>query len=310
MRLSAVLLTLLADVLLTGSALAGDCSTVLFAELPMHVDASGGVTVPMIVAGQTLNMLIDTGGVGSMLTSEAASRVGGPPYSIVDDWAASYRSKIIGYGGTKVVAAVNVASIGFGSDKRGGPMFFYIFPRHLPPGDDGILSNDILKNYDLEFDFANGKFRLYYLGHCDGAPRALFGGPVSEVPAATDESGHILITTELDGKSIDSFVDTGFWRSTADWETIKNLFHFSETSPNVTTANDFGGKIATYEYPFRSLKIGDVSIETPNIILAPRALSNMKDRQPDLIVGIDILRHLHMYLDHRDRTLYIGTASQ
>jgi predicted aspartyl protease len=188
-------------------------------------------------------------------------------------------------------------------------MFFYIFPGHLPPGDDGMLSNDILRNYDFEFEFAKGEFRLYYLGHCDGAPRALFTGPITEVPAETDESGHIRITTELDGKSIDSFVDTGFWHSTADWEKVKDLFHLSETSTGVTTANDFDGKIPTYRYPFKSLKIGDVSIDTPNIILAPRALSNMKDRQPDLIVGIDVLRQLHMYFDHRDRTLYIGPAS-
>lgn len=310
MRRLLALATLFTVTLSTCSALAGDCAVVPFADLPMRVDSAGGVTVPMIVTGHMLNMLVDTGGIGSMLTSEAAAKVGGPPYSIVGGWEASLLPKITMYEGARVVAAVDVASIAFDNDKRGGPMFFYLYPGRLPPGDDGILSNNILRNYDFEFDFAKARFRLYYLGHCDGAPRGLFTGPITEVPAETDESGHILITTELDGKNIDAFVDTGFWRSTADWETIKDLFHLSETSPGVTTANDFGDKIPTYGYPFKTLKIGDVAIQTPNLILAPRALSNMKDRQPDVIIGIDILRHLHMYFDHRDRTLYIGPASQ
>jgi hypothetical protein len=310
MRRVCTLVTACAFALFSLPLCARECATTLFAELPMRIDSAGAVTVPMRVGDQVLNMVVDTGGVGSMLTADAVKRIGARPYNIFDGVPANKRLEIIGYQGTRVVSAANVPDIALGRDKHGGPMFLFVSPNKLPPGDDGILSNDILKNYDIEFDFANDKFRMYDLGHCDGAPRALFSEPIAEVPMSTDKFGHILITAKLDGREMEALVDTGFWRSTADWETIQNLFHLTETSPSVTASADLKGQIATYRYPFQTLDIEGMSVRIPDIVLAPRALSNMRNRQPDLILGIDILRHLHIYIDHRDRAIYLGSASR
>jgi hypothetical protein len=184
-------------------------------------------------------------------------------------------------------------------------VLFAIAPDGLAFEEAGTLSNSILSYYDLEFDFAKNKFTMFDSRHCDGAPRSLFAPPLAEIPFTLKE-GHEIVSVQLDGRTLDATVDTGSSQSIADWETIKELFSITEASPGVTAAHDLGAKGITYRYPFKTLNFNDVAVSNPDIILAPRSISNMDKQQPQLIIGMDILRHLHIYIAHHERLIYVG----
>jgi hypothetical protein len=63
---------LFAAVMAPASA-AENCALVRLAKLDMQLDDHGGIYVPMTIAGQNANLLIDTGGIVSMLTQSWAS---------------------------------------------------------------------------------------------------------------------------------------------------------------------------------------------------------------------------------------------
>jgi predicted aspartyl protease len=270
------------------------------AKLDMRYDASGGAYVPMTISGTAVNLLIDTGGVESMLTPSTAQALGLKRFYLV--------SSSIGYEGSTVDNGVNAPNVKLGG-LTGDSMLFAIATKHLPPEEGGTLSNSLLSYYDLDFDFARNKFTIFDPKHCDGAPGSLFTPPFAEVPFTLKDQGHEIVSVELDGRKLDAVVDTGFWHSTADWETIKDLFGMTESTPGITAGRDFGGRGTTYHYPFRTLNFEGVIVNNPDIILAPRSISNMDRLQPQLIIGMDILRRLHIYVAHRERLIYIGSPS-
>lgn len=297
-----VLLTLIIAFCATWSAAARSQNCVLpqLTKLDMKYDAGGGAYVPMTISGREVNLLIDTGGIESMLTWNVAQSLG---------LKAFYQaSSSIGFGGSQVYNAVNAPNIKLGA-LTGDSVQFAIAPDDLRLSEDGTLSNSILSYYDLDFDFAKNKFAIFDARHCDGAPRSLFSPPFAEVPFTLKDQGHEVISVQIDGKTLDAVIDTGFWHSTADWETIKALFSLTETSPGITQARDFGARGIAYRYPFKALNFEGVVVNNPDILLAPRSVSNMDRAQPQLIIGMDILRRLHIYIAHRERLIYIGAPN-
>ncbi len=76
-------------------------------------------------------------------------------------------------------------------------------------------------------------------------------------------------------QTIGGFRRYRIWRSTADWETIEKLFSLTQASPGVAAFDE--GEIATYRYPFLTrLTPAAFTIPSPDIVLAPRALSTVR----------------------------------
>src|SRR5258708_24636576 len=98
----------------------------------------------------------------------------------------------------------------------------------VAPGIDGTLAPDVLRAYDAEFDFAGGKFNLYKQNPC--MPAEWTNGPHVEIPFKLDESGHITLTVELDGKDVSTSLDTGSSLSVLRLESAEATFGFDDRS--------------------------------------------------------------------------------
>jgi predicted aspartyl protease len=274
------------------------CQLIEAASLAMSVAPSGRLYVPMTVEGKSINMMIDTGNIGSMLTNDAAKKLDLHPLQFA-------LSRIQMYGGKKVdyyVDARNVSLGGLNTDK----MRFMILPGDDVHEDniDGILGPDILQSYDADFDFANSKLNLFSLDHCDGGVVYWTREPVAVVPTTLDEVNHTQLTVSLDGKDIDGIIDTGSQRTLVDWDMVKSQFGINENSPGVVSHKD--GDEVYYTYPFKALNFGGIAITNPDLMLVPGAESHTRTH---IIVGVSILRHLHFYMANRERKLYITAAS-
>lgn len=283
------------------SARADDCRLKLAASLPMTIDSTGRITVPMSVGTQSVQLLIDTGSPASFLTKAAAQKLG---LTIGHNYG-----QVVGtfYGGYEVrdfTRAINVSLAQMKADS----MPFGIMPAPMPSDEDGILGQDVLRAYDLDFDFAGGKLNFYSTDHCAGVVAYWTSDPVAVVPFTRDNSGHIRVDVELDGKGLEAIFDTGASRTRAFWEVLSSEFGLTADSPGVTKlSGTAGGTI--YGYPFKELTFGGITVKHPDVTMATVGISKMQQNLPPLLVGINVMRQFHLYIANAERKLYITPAS-
>src|SRR5215831_5567716 len=120
------------------------CQIVRAASLTMTVDEGGTPNVPMSIGTHTVNLLVDTGGTYSMLSSATVETLGMP--KLIADSA-----PFILFGGHKLDQFTIARDVNLGGLKA-PRMLFLVMPYALPQGVDGSLSNDVLRAYDVEFD--------------------------------------------------------------------------------------------------------------------------------------------------------------
>lgn len=271
----------------------------------MSVDDAGGVTVPMKIAGQEVQLLVDTGGAGSMLSAATATRLGLETHHIN---SGEFRM----FGGVHVDRFVTAHDILIGNLKAPDYEFQIIPDGALAPGTDGTLAPDILLAFDNDFDFANGKLNLISADHCPGDVVYWTKEAYSDLHFWLSSDRHIRLQVELDGKSVLADLDTGSSESSMSLDTAEQLFGFSEKSPDFKLAEgvhfNHMTAIPTFVYPFKTLAFGGVTVSNPRIFLNRMADSQM-DTAPRFTLGMNVLRRLHLYISYRDKTLYITGAS-
>ena len=281
-----------------------DCQLRLIASLPISFDDAGGTLVPVKVDGQDVELLVDTGGVGSMLTAAAADRLGLETHHI---GSAEFRM----FGGVHIDRYVTTHDILIGNLKAADYEFQILPDGVLPKGVSGTLAPDILLAFDNDFDFANARLNLISADHCPGEVVYWTKEPYAELHFQLGPAGSIQLHVELDGKSVLAGLDTGSSESSLSLDSAEQLFGFSEQSPELKVAEGaINGltAIRTYVYPFKTLSFGGVTVTNPKIHLNRMADSQMEGA-PRFLLGMNVLRQLHLYISYKDKTLYITGAS-
>jgi predicted aspartyl protease len=275
------------------------CHIYHVAKFDMGVDESGGVYVPMTISGHSVNLLIDTGGVLSMLTDKTVTDMGLSRSAIFDGGFQMY-------GGARVDHYATVHDIDLGGLKA-SRMTMLILPDGLvAPSVGGTLAPDILGAYDDDFDFGNGKFTLFLKDHCPGKVVYWTASGYAEIPMRVDDQGHITLPVEIDGQEVRATLDTGASRSVMSLETAKSLLNLKDGDPALKASPEFGGAAFTHE--FHTLTFHNVRVDNPDITLVPDDTSKMYG-EPPLILGMGILRQLHMYISYKEHKIYVTAAS-
>ena len=294
-------------VLLAGQARAEDsCNLTQVASVDMGIDDVGHMTVPMTVGGQTVTMLVDTGGIETMLSESVVNSLG------------LHKSRLFNmgirmYGGTAIDHYVDAQDISFGQLKAPSMRFLVLPEVRALGGIGGMLAPDILRAYDDDFDFVHGKFSLFSQDHCKGKVVYWTKSPdVAKIEIEVDENGHIWLPVTIDGQVVHLCFDTGAEDTTMSLNLAEHLFGFDEKSPDLKVLDKHGDR-AVYRYPFKVLTfggddIGKVTVLNPHIYLTTYAVSYMRDSEAGLI-GMGILRQLHLYIAYKEHRLFITAAS-
>lgn len=276
------------------------CNLVRVASLDMATDSTGRENLPMMIGGQTINLLIDTGGMDSMLSEGVVESLGLKPRGL------GRRGGVM-FGGHVLDSQTTAHDIELGGLKASRMNFLIMPDGHLPMGIGGTLAPDVMRAYDDEFDFAAAKFNLFLQDHCRANMAYWTKDAHAEIPFGLDRFGHIRLFVDLDGKRIPAFLDTGTSRSMLNLEDAENLFGLKEGDSRLATlATTANGHV--YKYPFHMLTFGSVTVSNPDLEL----ISSLDSRQPDgppLILGMGVLRQLHMYIAYSQRILYVTPAS-
>jgi predicted aspartyl protease len=269
------------------------------AGFDMTFDNTGRVSVPVPIGARTVHLLVDTGGDTSTLTQSTVASLGLDQY-----YSNGVQEKV--YGGEILNRFVVVREATFGKID-GQELPFYVMPdEKLPPGEDGLLSPDIMSKFDVDFDFASAKFNIFSQDHCEGKINYWTNQLPTKVDIDSSEERHLLVRVLLDGKVITAELDTGASYSVASLDDINDDFGLHDNDPDLKLLSGSRDGEHVYRYPFKVLSFGGVAVYQPNLHLIPDSESHMPHT---FLIGMDILRQLHIYVAYGEQALYITSAT-
>lgn len=273
-----------------------------------------GVAVPITLNGVEKKFLFDTGG-GSVnyISSAVVRELGLEPFS------SSYRSADVN--GNTFNDSVVVHDVTFGTVEA-NDVQFQVYP-DLPF--DGILSSGSLAAEDLDIDFGAGLLSFFSSDHCEGGV-AYWRHQVLAVVPATLANGHMEFPVALDGHPLTAVIDTGTQWSSLNLASAGQKLGFSPEVGASQSSDALKDDPARQIYfrRYSTLSFEGVTINNPLVIVRPIQFGGAKDpcgsslqdafaemnrHVPDLIIGIELLRHLHMYYAVKEQKIYISPAT-
>lgn len=308
-------------ILAPGAAAAGDnCKplTILSSIDMLRVENEAAILVDAKIDDHEQVMLLDTGGVFSEISAQAATAL--------NLTQRESGLELVGVSGTTTSRVVHAHSFSLGRLKATSVDFMVAEGLNGQPF-AGIIAPNLLTSYDLEFDFAAHKFNLLSSDHCPGKVIYWPASAATVVPIRVTRSGHILVEAVLDGIKIDALVDTGAARTVLSLPTAEQAFAITPGAQDTPAVGHLEGKphAVTYRHRFRQLTIGGVGVGNPAIALVPDLMSNQLSRAPalgsrlsdadetrrlpDLIIGMDVLHRLHLYIAYAEEKLYVTPAA-
>jgi hypothetical protein len=312
---------LLSLLMLTGPAMAAraqDCTpSKLLATVEMQsAEPESNIrTVPVTLNGVTRHMVLDTGGAITQLSRDTIAelklpmrRSGAAVYDINGRVSRNFAM---------------VKDFTFGDLHRNDAALL-VWPDPSRPY-AGELAQDMLQPYDVDVDFATGQLKMYAKG-----PKGQCPGPSGWTPATRTEmrnkGWHLHIPVILDGRSYDAIFDTGSRHTIMRLPAARRDFGLDADSPGMEPYRAINGDpfLNGSLRRFSKLSFGGITMDRPEILIVPDVMNRHADRSPmarnrayfhnadlilpELSLGMDVLKHLHLYLAFGEQALYIAPA--
>jgi hypothetical protein len=355
MRIAAYALTLLAvsgATLPDAQAKMRGCGPLQeIASLTMSLLPDGSrVSVPLIINGKPVNLLVDTGTGMSSLTKPAAARLDVRKRN-------STSMRLIDKDGAAVHGYYIADSFQVGKlTAKDIPFLQDVAVDDARVG--GTMGPDLMVRYDVEMDFAENKLIYFSQDHCPAHilhwssdavtqvpisirervkdyPPAMLPGAALDLPASMLQdmiarAGASILGTDirtkviLDGQEFTANIDTGLDNSTINSKAARDVFGIAleEHTPDTPASSPDKPAMAGVEavtvtasrqqHRFHNLTLGGVTVVNPLFVLKPVDMSVRKagdPTSPDITIGMNVLRKLHLYFAFGERMLYVSAAS-
>jgi hypothetical protein len=246
-------------------------------------------------------LIVDTGAAVSVLSRSTAAALGLSP--------SNSRTTIMMFGGQRSNQFAIADHVTFGDFMTGRMGFFLMQDESFPPGVSGLFGPDIMRSFDIEFDFANSIMNVLSQNHCPNQVVYWTHGQYARLPFTLDHDGHIKLSVKLDGKEIDAGIDTGAQETAGSLEDILDDLNIDEKDPALKPVSEVPSGLGIMRYPFKTLAFDGVAVENPDIVLFPNKVSHMRRGIRELIVGMNVLRELHLYVAYGELALYVTPAT-
>lgn len=319
-KLAAVLMVSGAALCLGSMARAAeDCSLRQLASMPMSGDSHQAVVLNATIAGKPVRLLVDTGGVYSVLFSDVAAALQLEHHPIRNGLSVFDANGVVSKEYVTVhdlvVDTARLAELSMMIKDRGEDK--------LPI--DGILAPDFLAHFDLDFDFAARKLNFISPFHCEGQVVYWTKTPYAALPFRLDGT-HIIVPVTLDGRELPALLDTGSPVTFMEESESRIQFGVDATSPGAALVKDASSdRFDRFQYRFKTLAMSGVTVTNPLIhIFHDRAADSARKEEgesvampiysehlasPKLIVGMDVLSNLHLYVSYKEKQLFMTGAN-
>ncbi|HUO02677.1 MAG TPA: pepsin/retropepsin-like aspartic protease family protein [Rhizomicrobium sp.] len=322
MRASTIAFTAWAAVLAAANtAQAADCKPLgLVSSVALEpMDRDDRFTVPVTIDGHAEHLIVDSGSPFTMLSLDAAKRLD-----------LKMRGNLIGSvsvtgKSSNAQAIANTFDLG---SAHATNFYFFIYAGQLKEGEAGLVSPTSFSQSDIDFDFGGRRLNIFSRDHCEGRVIYWPERPLAVIPMDT-RSGHLDVPVSVDGHALNAVLDTGATDTmlidTAAWR-IMGIKAGSADAPEIG-ASSADPLLKYYSHPFASLSFGGVNVQNPRIIIMTDRMSDSLHQStgggsriaepdnthvPDIIIGMNILKSLHLYAAYGEKKLYItpaGTSS-
>jgi len=188
------------------------------------------------------------------------------------------------------------------------------------PGSGGILSADFFRKYDIDLDFQTHRLNMFAPDHCKGQVLYWRAPGAARLPFRY-KNGRITVRVSVDGREMDAVINTGSPRSEMQFDDADSLFYRNSRSPGATREGE-----GHYAFNYTVLSFGNVLIHNPHLVLThsvlvrgtgsgPQTGTLLRDvgttaTQPELMIGTDLLKMLHIYIAFNERTITVTQGSE
>jgi predicted aspartyl protease len=294
------------------------------------------MVVPVKIDNVDKKLLLDTGGLVSQISRATANGL---------DLPERYREqRLFDLAGNSSNAQATVPKLTLGNQSQNEvPMAVAPNPdlgTALPY--DGLLATDLFPGDDIDMDFGARRLTTFSPDHCTGRVVYWPADRVAIVPI-TENHNLIIIPVMVAGHPLNAVLDTGSQYTVMNMAVANQLFGLSSASPDMTPLTEANGdkRITLYRHLFDKLTFEGVEVSNLQVYLLPNQVAvhdrprslfllgpshiplagnrvldptDMSEPEgarvsiPDVIIGMDVLRHLHVYFAAREKRLYITDA--
>ena len=301
---------------LCSSAQAEDCKPLTsYGTIPLtEIEGEASEFVPVEIAGTKKLMMLDTGAWYTTMSRATADELH------LDAHSVNARVVDVTGGGTSraVTATLKIGNIQIPDTEfmLNTAAFDLNNPRVA-----GLLGGNIYQAFDVSIDFGAHTLALLSQDHCEGKVVYWPERPVAMVPIEIQSGDEIVLHVVLDGQDVKAILDTGAEQSALDEAAAKTLFGIqpgSADTPATGNLNDQKG-LTMWTHHFKSLSLAGIAVTNPQVDIIPdnRKVSltgsslswQVSNINEPMLLGMNVLRHLHLYIAYKEKKLYITPAS-
>ncbi|MEO7053633.1 MAG: pepsin/retropepsin-like aspartic protease family protein [Rhizomicrobium sp.] len=263
--------------------------------------------VPATVDGMDLKFVLDSGAGITTLSRNVAKEL-----SLSEIPSGIFMKNVTGDGSnTKVTAK----SIDIGA-QHGSDFTFQIDPNSSLSGIAGLLSTDLFQKYgDVDLDFGAARLNVFSNDHCEGKVTYWPERPIAVIPLSL-KNGHLIIQVTVDGVPLNAVIDTGATDTILSATTAEYDMKFSLGSaetPQIDVSKE-DPQLKLYSHDFKLLSFEGVTVSNPKIIIMTDRMGSKMihygnvriPKLPDLVIGMNVLKLLHIYIAYGEKKLYIS----
>ncbi|HEY2011280.1 MAG TPA: retropepsin-like aspartic protease [Rhizomicrobium sp.] len=320
MRLLGIIGSLAILVACLGSqASAEDCGSLKHINAIDLVGGPNRALVPVSINGVPKLFLLDTGGGKSQISGTVAEELELPQRE-----GDTRMLDLYGHASNKFARVEK-----FGVGRQAGDIELMVEPdpnfgrgtRYV-----GIFAPDLMGEgkYDVEIDFGTLKMNYFLKDHCPGRVVYWPHNALAVTPF-TFHKQHLHLMVEVDGKHLSAEIDTGSFNTSMTADAAKRVFDIVPETPGNVPLNA-QGMVAAFGRIFSTLDFEGVAVKNPHVIIIPELVGSKDpdngirtgslikryddlDDQPDMLIGMDILRKLHLYIAFDEEKIYISESS-
>lgn len=185
---------------------------------------------------------------------------------------------------------------------------------------DGIFALDRWQGVDLDVDFGTDTLNMFSQDHCPGAVQYWTAPAIAVIPISMD-GNHVIVPVTLDGHVEQAIIDTGAANTALEQPEAQKVFGITPGDSNTPDTGALGGdsSLRVYTHSFKNLTFGDFAVNDPKIAIVPNTpgyhipgtawRDNSPLRKEKMLIGMDVLRKLHVYFAFGEKKMYISQAS-
>jgi predicted aspartyl protease len=263
--------------------------------------------VPVSINGAQKDLIFDTGSLYTTVSPRLVRDLHLPT---------AYGSKMTDLSGRVSYQVATIKEFIAGK-MRGTSLLFQIDPNN---SEDGAFALDRWQGVDLDVDYGTDTLNMFSQNHCPGAVQYWSAPAVAIIPISMD-GNHVIVPVMLDGHEEQAVIDTGAYNTILDQPEAESAFHPTpgdKDTPDIGELNQVVSSRA-FSHVFKNLSFGDVAVNNPKITILQHSpgvhipMTAWRDNSPlqkeKLLIGMDVLRKLHVYFAFGEKKMYISAAS-